>query len=171
MHLYERDCSVQRRHQKIIEVAPSVGIEEKTRLAMYEDAKKIAKHVGYVNAGTVEFMLAPDGQHYFLEVNPRVQVEHTITEEITGVDIVQSQILIATGSSLADIGIQSQEAVRCDGFAIQGRVTSENPEDDFRPDSGRIEAYRTPGGPGIRLDGAIASGGSQLPYYNSLTPI
>ena len=168
VHLYERDCSVQRRHQKIIEVAPSVGIEEKTRLAMYEDAKKIAKHVGYVNAGTVEFMLAPDGQHYFLEVNPRVQVEHTITEEITGVDIVQSQILIATGSSLADIGIQSQEAVRCDGFAIQGRVTSENPEDDFRPDSGRIEAYRTPGGPGIRLDGAIASGGSQLPYYDSL---
>ncbi|QDZ22274.1 pyruvate carboxylase [Chloropicon primus] len=168
VHLYERDCSVQRRHQKIIEVAPSVGIKESTRQAMYADAKKIASHVGYVNAGTVEFMLAPDGSHYFLEVNPRVQVEHTITEEITGIDIVQSQILIATGSSLTDIGIPNQEGVRCDGFAIQGRVTSENPEDDFRPDSGRIEAYRTPGGPGIRLDGAIASGGSQLPYYDSL---
>jgi pyruvate carboxylase len=168
VHLYERDCSVQRRHQKIVETAPSVGIPEETRQAMFEDAKRIAGHVGYVNAGTVEFMLAPDGQHYFLEVNPRVQVEHTVTEEITGVDIVQSQIRIATGSSLADVGIPSQEEVRCDGFAIQGRVTSENPEDDFRPDSGRIEAYRTPGGPGIRLDGAIASGGSQLPYYDSL---
>lgn len=168
VHLFERDCSVQRRHQKIIEVAPSVGIEEGTRLAMYQDAKTIASHVGYANAGTVEFMLAQDGRHYFLEVNPRVQVEHTITEEITGIDIVQSQILIATGSSLPELGIHSQESVTCQGFAIQGRVTSENPEDDFRPDSGRIEAYRTPGGPGIRLDGSIASGGSQLPYYDSL---
>ena len=168
VHLNERDCSVQRRHQKIIEVAPSVGIPEETRQAMFNDAKRIAQHVGYANAGTVEFMLAPDGSYYFLEVNPRVQVEHTITEEITGVDIVQSQIMIASGRTLAEIGIPSQEAVRCDGFAIQGRVTSENPEDDFRPDSGRIEAYRTPGGPGIRLDGAIASGGSQLPYYDSL---
>lgn len=162
------DCSVQRRHQKVVEIAPAVGLAEEVRQKLFADAIKIAKHVGYRNAGTVEFMVAPDGSHYFLEVNPRVQVEHTITEQVTGIDIVQSQIYIASGKSLADLGMESQEKVEVRGYAIQGRVTSEDPEKNFQPDTGRIEAFRVPGGMGIRLDGHITVGSSISPYFDSL---
>jgi len=169
VHLYERDCSVQRRHQKVVEMAPSYGLDEKVRQALFDDAVKLARHVGYRNAGTVEFMVDKQGDYYFLEVNPRVQVEHTVTEEITGVDIVQSQIMIAGGASLADLGLGSQAAVPpINGFSIQCRVTSEDPEQNFQPDSGRLEAYRVPGGPGIRMDGAVTTGNVMSRYYDSL---
>ena len=167
MHLHERDCSVQRRHQKVVEIAPSQGLSDATRESLFADAIRLAQHVGYRNAGTVEFMVAEDGSYYFLEVNPRVQVEHTVTEEVTGVDIVQSQIKIAAGASLADLGL-TQEGVQPRGFAIQARITSEDPEANFQPDSGRIEAFRSPGGLGIRLDGHISSGGFVSPHYDSL---
>ena len=159
VHLYERDCSVQRRHQKVVEMAP----------APMEDAVKLARHCGYRNAGTVEFMVDKHGKHYFLEVNPRIQVEHTVTEEITGIDLVQSQILIAGGASLADLGLGAQDQVPPpNGFAIQCRVTSENPERNFQPDAGRITAYRSAGGPGVRLDGAMAAGNTVSRHYDSL---
>jgi len=169
VHLYERDCSVQRRHQKVIEMAPSTGLSEETRQALYKDAVKLAKHVGYRNAGTVEFMVDKLGKYYFLEVNPRIQVEHCVTEEVTGIDIVQKQILIAGGASLAEIDLADQNAVPpLNGFAIQCRVTSEDPYEKFQPDSGRIEAFRVPGGPGIRLDGAVTTGNVVSQYYDSL---
>ncbi|KAG2437519.1 hypothetical protein HYH02_011162 [Chlamydomonas schloesseri] len=169
VHLYERDCSVQRRHQKVVEVAPAPKLPNSTRKALYDDAVKLARHVGYRNAGTVEFMVDKDGKHYFLEVNPRVQVEHTITEEITGVDIVQSQIKIAGGASLTSLGLGTQADVPpVYGFAIQCRVTSEDPEQNFQPDTGRLEAYRMPGGPGIRMDGAVTTGNVISRYYDSM---
>ncbi|KAI8467848.1 MAG: pyruvate carboxylase [Monoraphidium minutum] len=169
VHLYERDCSVQRRHQKVVEIAPAPALDKKIKEALYSDAVKLAKHVGYRNAGTVEFMVDQAGRHYFLEVNPRVQVEHTVTEEVTGVDIVQTQIKIAGGMSLADLGLGTQADVPpLNGFAIQCRVTSEDPEQNFQPDSGRLEAYRVPGGPGIRLDGAVTTGNVVSRYYDSL---
>eukprot|EP00798_Chlamydomonas_sp_ICE-L_P008825 gene8825-67_t len=159
VHLYERDCSVQRRHQKVVEMAPSIGLAEETRQALFNDAVKLCKHVGYRNAGTVEFMVDKEGKHYFLEVNPRVQVEHTVTEEITGVDIVQSQILIAGGATLQSLGFGCQEEVPpIKGFSIQCRVTSEDPEQNFQPGSRHLEAYRTPGGKGVRIDGTVTSG-------------
>ena len=129
---------------------------------------KLAKHVGYRNAGTVEFMVAQDGRHYFLEVNPRIQVEHTVTEEVTGVDLVQAQLLVASGATLAEVGIASQEAVTVRGYAIQCRVTSEDPSQNFQPDFGRIESYRSPGGYGIRLDGSTTAGSQISPHYDSL---
>ncbi|PRW20525.1 pyruvate carboxylase isoform A [Chlorella sorokiniana] len=169
VHLYERDCSVQRRHQKVVEMAPAPGLDEGLRQALFDDAVKLAKHVGYRNAGTVEFIVDKHGKHYYMETNPRIQVEHTVTEEITGIDLVQSQIRIAGGATLAQLGLGSQADVpKPNGYAIQCRVTSEDPERNFQPDSGRITAYRSPGGHGIRLDGAMAAGNIVSRHYDSL---
>jgi pyruvate carboxylase len=171
VHLYERDCSVQRRHQKVVEVAPSVSIDEDLRKKICDAAVKLMKNVRYVNAGTVEFLVSEDGSYYFIEVNPRVQVEHTITELITGIDIVQTQILITQGNKLHDqlIGIPQQEEISCHGFAIQCRVTTEDPANNFMPDTGKIMAYRTGGGFGVRLDAGNGYQGAVItPYYDSL---
>lgn len=171
VHLYERDCSVQRRFQKVVEVAPSFGLKEETRNQLFEHALKIAKQVQYNNAGTVEFLVDPEENIYFIEVNPRVQVEHTITEEVTGIDIVRTQILIAAGQSLdsPQIFIKSQEDVEVKGFAIQCRVTTEDPENGFKPDYGTVIAYRSAGGFGIRLDaGNVYQGVKISPFFDSL---
>ena len=171
VHLFERDCSLQRRYQKVIEVAPAVSLPEHIKTALYDDAVKIAKAVDYVSAGTVEFLVDKSGQHYFIEMNPRVQVEHTITEFITNVDIVQSQILIAEGHALDGpmINIPSQESVGIHGVAIQCRVTTEDPLNNFSPDIGKITVYRSSGGHGVRLDAGNAFAGAEiLPYYDSL---
>ncbi|MDR0271768.1 MAG: pyruvate carboxylase, partial [Clostridiales bacterium] len=171
VHLYERDCSLQRRYQKVIEIAPSVSLEKDLLQKIYDDAVKIAKEVDYVSAGTVEFLVDNAGKHYFIEMNPRIQVEHTITEIITGIDIVQAQILIAEGQKLSDemIDIPSQDAVRVNGIAIQSRVTTEDPANHFSPDVGKITVYRSSGGHGVRLDaGNCYSGAEILPYYDSL---
>ncbi|MFX3624326.1 MAG: pyruvate carboxylase [Ectobacillus sp.] len=170
IHLYERDCSVQRRHQKVVEVAPSVSLTEDLRNRICDAAVKLAKNVNYINAGTVEF-LVKDDEFYFIEVNPRIQVEHTITEMITGVDIVQSQILIADGYSLHSnkVGIPKQEDIKTHGYAIQSRVTTEDPLNNFMPDTGKIMAYRSGGGFGVRLDtGNSFQGAVITPYYDSL---
>ncbi|WP_197090944.1 pyruvate carboxylase [Bacillus sp. FJAT-27231] len=170
VHLYERDCSVQRRHQKVVEVAPCVSLPEDLRNDICEAAVKLMKNVDYLNAGTVEFLVAGD-QFYFIEVNPRVQVEHTITEMITGIDIVQSQILIAEGHSLHSetVGIPAQKDITIHGYAIQSRVTTEDPLNDFMPDTGKIMAYRSGGGFGVRLDAGNGFQGSIItPYYDSL---
>lgn len=168
MHLFERDCSVQRRHQKVVEIAPALGLKTSVRDALTSDAVKLAKAVGYRNAGTFEFLVDQQGKHYFIEANPRIQVEHTITEEVTGVDLVQSQILIAGGATLADLGL-SQETVSVRGYAIQCRLTTEDPLRAFQPDTGRIEEFRTGSGFGIRLDGGDGYRGSEiLPHYDSL---
>lgn len=171
VHLFERDCSIQRRHQKLIEFCPAISLSEEKRLEICNDAVKLAKHVGYINAGTVEFLVDKDMNHYFIEVNPRIQVEHTVTEEITGLDIVQSQILIAQGYRLDsnEISIKSQEDIHPRGYAIQCRITTEDPVNNFAPDTGRIEVYRTGSGAGIRLDGGNGFTGSIIsPYYDSL---
>lgn len=169
VHLYERDCSVQRRYQKVVEYTPAFSVPEKYRARMYEDALKIAKEVGYVNAGTVEFLVDSDYNHYFIEMNPRIQVEHTITEMVTGIDLVQAQIDIAGGKTLADIGIGKQEDISTRGYAIQCRVTTEDPFHDFAPDTGKITTYRSGGGFGVRLDGGNAFAGAEIsPYYDSL---
>ncbi|ATA59399.1 Pyruvate carboxylase [Geobacillus stearothermophilus] len=170
VHLYERDCSVQRRHQKVVEVAPSVSLSDELRQRICEAAVKLMKSVGYVNAGTVEFLVSGD-EFYFIEVNPRIQVEHTITEMITGIDIVQSQILIADGFSLhsPEVGIPKQEDIRINGYAIQSRVTTEDPLNNFMPDTGKIMAYRSGGGFGVRLDAGNGFQGAVItPYYDSL---
>lgn len=170
VHLYDRDCSVQRRHQKVIEVAPSVSLSESLREKICDAAVKLAKNVEYVNAGTVEFLVAND-EFFFIEVNPRVQVEHTITEMVTGVDIVQTQILIAAGLSLdsSEISIPNQDAITLHGYAIQSRVTTEDPSNNFMPDTGKIMAYRSGGGFGVRLDtGNSFQGAVITPYYDSL---
>eukprot|EP00326_Haptolina_ericina_P033967 CAMPEP_0181237180 /NCGR_PEP_ID=MMETSP1096-20121128/38611_1 /TAXON_ID=156174 ORGANISM="Chrysochromulina ericina, Strain CCMP281" /NCGR_SAMPLE_ID=MMETSP1096 /ASSEMBLY_ACC=CAM_ASM_000453 /LENGTH=1162 /DNA_ID=CAMNT_0023332489 /DNA_START=47 /DNA_END=3535 /DNA_ORIENTATION=+ len=168
-HLFERDCSVQRRHQKVVEVAPSIGLPDATRDALYADAVRICQGAGYVNAGTVEFLVDPKTwNHYFIEVNPRIQVEHTVTEVITGVDLVQSQIRIAAGQKLHEIGL-SQDDVSMRGFAIQARVTTEDPAEDFRPDTGRLQVWRPAEGFGIRLDGGNAYPGAKIsPHYDSM---
>ena len=171
VHLFERDCSIQRRHQKIIEFTPALCIDDKKRQEICEDALSIAKAVDYVNAGTVEFLVDSKGDHYFIEMNPRIQVEHTVTEEVTGIDIVQSQILIAEGYPLSseEIGIKSQEDIRQNGFAIQCRVTTEDPANNFAPDTGTIDVYRSSSGLGIRLDGGNGFTGAVIsPYYDSL---
>lgn len=171
IHLYERDCSVQRRHQKVIEIAPSISLPEKLRQEICAAAVKLMKAVGYISAGTVEFLVTPDQQFYFIEVNPRIQVEHTITEMITGIDIVQAQLHIADGATLGsdDIGIPSQDYIACNGHAIQCRVTTEDPSNQFMPDTGKITAYRSGGGFGVRLDAGNAYTGSVItPYYDSL---
>lgn len=170
VHLYDRDCSVQRRHQKVIEIAPSVSLSESLREKICDAAVKLAKNVDYVNAGTVEFLVAND-EFFFIEVNPRVQVEHTITEMVTGVDIVQTQILIAAGLSLgsSEISIPNQDAITLHGYAIQSRVTTEDPSNNFMPDTGKIMAYRSGGGFGVRLDtGNSFQGAVITPYYDSL---
>lgn len=168
VHLYERDCSVQRRHQKVVELAPAMNLDPEIRRGMLDDAVRLARHVGYKNAGTVEFLLDKSGTYYFIEVNARLQVEHTITEEITGVDLVQSQIHIAEGRTLPELGLR-QENIRSRGCAIQCRVTTEDPSKNFRPDTGRIEVFRSGEGFGIRLDGASAFAGAIIsPYYDSL---
>ena len=171
VHLYERDCSLQRRYQKVVEIAPAVSLPQEVKNALYSDAVKIAKSVDYVSAGTVEFLVDKDNNHYFIEMNPRIQVEHTITEMITGVDIVQAQILIAEGHPLHSpmIEIPSQESVPLNGFAIQSRVTTEDSANNFSPDIGKITVYRTTGGHGVRLDAGNAFLGAEiLPYYDSL---
>ncbi|MEG1311044.1 MAG: pyruvate carboxylase [Peptostreptococcaceae bacterium] len=171
VHLYERDCSVQRRHQKIIEFAPAFSLNEEVRKSICEDAIKIAKYVGYVNAGTLEFLIDNNGKYYFIEMNPRVQVEHTVTEMITGIDIVQSQILIAQGYKLDsdEVNIKSQDDVQLRGYSIQCRITTEDPKNKFMPDIGKIQVYRTGSGNGIRLDGGNGFTGSNIsPYYDSL---
>ncbi len=170
-HLYERDCSVQRRFQKVVEVAPSFGLSGQTKEALYAYALKIGRAVNYNNAGTVEFLVDTDENIYFIEVNPRVQVEHTVTEEITKIDIVRSQILIALDRKLSDpeVGIPEQKDIRKNGFAIQCRVTTEDPSLDFKPDYGRLIAYRSASGMGIRLDAGNAYPGAIIsPYFDSL---
>jgi pyruvate carboxylase len=161
IHLFERDCSVQRRHQKVIEIAPAPNLDPGLRERICADAVKFARHIGYRNAGTVEFLLSRDGRHVFIEMNPRIQVEHTVTEEVTDVDLVQSQLRIASGETLADLGL-SQDTVRLRGAALQCRITTEDPANGFRPDTGLISAYRSPGGAGIRLDGGTVSPGSEI---------
>ena len=171
VHLGERDCSLQRRYQKVVEFAPAWSVPEKTRQALYEDAVKVAKHVGYVSAGTVEFLVDREGNHYFIEMNPRIQVEHTVTEMVTGIDLVRAQILIAEGKPLStpEIGMASQDDLRLNGYAIQCRVTTEDPASNFAPDTGKITSYRSGGGFGIRLDGGNAYTGAVIsPYYDSL---
>lgn len=171
VHLYERDCSVQRRHQKIIEFAPAFSLDPDVRKRICEDAVRIAKHVGYTNAGTLEFLVDKNGDYYFIEMNTRVQVEHTVTEEVTGIDIVQSQILIAEGYKLSDpeINIQSQDDVQVRGYSIQCRITTEDPKKGFMPDTGKIQVYRSGSGSGIRLDGGNGFTGAVIsPYYDSL---
>ena len=169
IHLFERDCSVQRRHQKVVEVAPCVSMSEGQREEICQAAVKLMKHVGYVNAGTVEFLVEGDN-FYFIEVNPRVQVEHTITELITDVDIVMSQLQIAMGKNLhEEIGIPTQDKLRIHGYAIQCRITTEDPLNNFMPDIGKIDTYRSPGGYGIRLDiGNAFAGAVVTPFFDSL---
>ncbi|MDO5695749.1 MAG: pyruvate carboxylase [Eubacteriales bacterium] len=171
VHLFERDCSIQRRHQKVVEFTPAFALPEELRARICEDAIKIAKSVDYSCAGTVEFLLDNKGHHYFIEVNPRIQVEHTVSELTTGIDLVQSQIRVAEGFPLdsEEINIPNQAAVQQRGFAIQCRVTTEDPVNDFAPDTGKIDIYRTSSGFGIRLDGGNGFAGANIsPYYDSL---
>ncbi|MGH3879349.1 MAG: pyruvate carboxylase [Actinophytocola sp.] len=161
LHLFERDCSVQRRHQKVIEIAPAPNLDPELRERICADAVRFARHIGYRNAGTVEFLLDRSGQHVFIEMNPRIQVEHTVTEEVTDVDLVQSQLRIAAGETLTDLGLR-QEEMRTRGAALQCRITTEDPANGFRPDTGIISAYRSPGGAGIRLDGGTAFSGTEI---------
>jgi pyruvate carboxylase len=172
MHLYERDCSVQRRHQKVVEIAPAFSVDPGIRKALADAAVALAKTCGYYNAGTVEFLVDMDsGEWFFIEVNPRVQVEHTVTEMVTGIDIVRTQILVAQGHALhgPEIALPPQNEVPLHGYALQCRVTTEDPANNFVPDYGRIITYRSPAGFGIRLDGASAYSGAVItPYYDSL---
>ncbi|SFO80473.1 pyruvate carboxylase [Amycolatopsis arida] len=161
IHLFERDCSVQRRHQKVIELAPAPNLDPEVRDRICADAVAFAREIGYRNAGTVEFLLDADGNHVFIEMNPRIQVEHTVTEEVTDVDLVQSQLRIAAGATLADLGL-SQEKIYLRGAAMQCRITTEDPANGFRPDTGMISAYRSPGGSGIRLDGGTTFAGTEI---------
>ncbi|MEV0360168.1 pyruvate carboxylase [Nocardia sp. NPDC050697] len=167
MHLFERDCSLQRRHQKVIELAPAPNLDPELRERICADAVAFAREIDYSCAGTVEFLLDERGNHVFIEMNPRIQVEHTVTEEITDVDLVQSQLRIAAGESLADLGL-SQDTVQIRGAALQCRITTEDPANGFRPDTGRITAYRTPGGAGIRLDGGANLGAVIGAYFDSM---
>ncbi|MGI8307882.1 pyruvate carboxylase [Saccharopolyspora hattusasensis] len=161
IHLYERDCSVQRRHQKVIEIAPAPNLDPQLREQICADAVAFARKIGYVNAGTVEFLVDEQGRHVFIEMNPRIQVEHTVTEEVTDADLVQSQLRIAAGETLEDLGM-TQDAIRLRGAALQCRITTEDPANGFRPDTGMISAYRSPGGAGIRLDGGTAFAGTSV---------
>lgn len=170
-HIGERDCSLQRRYQKVVEFAPAFSVDETIREKIRNDAVKIAKSVGYVNAGTLEFLVDSSGEYYFIEMNPRIQVEHTVTEMVSGIDLVRAQILIAEGYPLStpEIGLTCQEDVHIQGYAIQCRVTTEDPANNFAPDNGKITAYRTGGGYGVRLDGGNATTGTVVsPYYDSL---
>lgn len=172
LHLYERDCSVQRRHQKVVEVAPAANLNASIRSELCDAAVKLARKAKYSNAGTVEFLYDVDSRKwYFIEVNPRIQVEHTVTEMVTGIDIVRAQILVAQGHALHDevMSLPKQESIPLYGAALQCRVTTEDPQKSFAPDYGKISTYRSPGGPGIRLDGGTAYAGASIsPYYDSL---
>ncbi|XP_072887693.1 pyruvate carboxylase, mitochondrial-like [Hemitrygon akajei] len=168
IHLYERDCSIQRRHQKVVEIAPAAQLDQQLRDRLTSDAVKLAKRVGYENAGTVEFLIDKHGKHFFIEVNSRLQVEHTVTEEITDVDLVHAQVHVTEGRSLPELGLK-QEGIRINGCAIQCRVTTEDPARGFQPDTGRIEVFRSGEGMGIRLDTASAFQGAVIsPHYDSL---
>ncbi|WP_396931952.1 pyruvate carboxylase [Mycolicibacterium sp.] len=167
MHLYERDCSVQRRHQKVIELAPAPNLDPDLRDQICADAVAFARHIGYTCAGTVEFLLDERGRHVFIEMNPRIQVEHTVTEEITDVDLVSAQLRIASGESLTDLGL-SQATIAPHGAALQCRITTEDPANGFRPDTGRITTYRSPGGAGIRLDGGTHLGAEVAAHFDSM---
>lgn len=172
VHLFERDCSLQRRHQKVIEMAPAPNLDEEIRQALHRDAVAFAKEMGYVNAGTVEFLVDTAGeragQHVFIEMNPRIQVEHTVTEEVTDVDLVAAQLRIAGGATLPELGI-TQESLQVRGFAIQCRITTEDPSNGFRPDTGTITAYRSAGGSGVRLDGGTIYAGAEVsPHFDSM---
>ncbi|MFT4213542.1 MAG: pyruvate carboxylase [Microbacterium sp.] len=172
VHLYERDCSVQRRHQKVIEIAPAPNLDDTVRADLYRYAVAFARSIGYENAGTVEFLLETDGPRagevVFIEMNPRIQVEHTVTEEVTDVDLVQSQMRIAAGETLDELGLH-QEDIQLRGAALQCRITTEDPAQGFRPDTGKITTYRSPGGAGIRLDGGTTAAGSQIsPHFDSM---
>ena len=172
IHLYERDCSIQRRHQKVVELAPAPHISDELRTALTRDAVAFAKSINYTLAGTVEFLLETEGpragRHVFIEMNPRIQVEHTVTEEITGVDLVQAQMRLASGETLADLGL-SQDSIQIMGAAMQCRITTEDPSNGFRPDTGTISAYRSAAGAGIRLDGGTAATGATIsPHFDSL---
>jgi pyruvate carboxylase len=172
IHLHERDCSIQRRNQKVVEIAPAPLLDDALRQQLFRDAVAFAKEIGYQNAGTVEFLIdtvGPNaGKHVFIEMNPRIQVEHTVTEEVTDVDLVQSQLRIAAGESLADLGL-TQESIKPHGFALQCRITTEDPAAGFRPDTGMITTYRSPGGAGIRLDGGTVTTGAEVsPHFDSM---
>ncbi|RIS40293.1 pyruvate carboxylase [Mycobacteroides abscessus] len=167
IHLYERDCSVQRRHQKVIELAPAPNLPPELREKICSDAVAFARHIGYSCAGTVEFLLDERGHHVFIEMNPRIQVEHTVTEEITDVDLVASQLRIASGETLDDLGLH-QDSITPRGAALQCRITTEDPANGFRPDTGRITAYRSPGGAGIRLDGGTTLGAEVGAHFDSM---
>ena len=168
VHLYERDCSVQRRHQKVLEMAPAPNLDPKLRDRLCEEAVRFGGAVGYMNAGTVEFLVGEDGEHAFIEMNPRIQVEHTVTEETTDVDIVHAQLRIAGGETLSELDLLQQN-IRQRGVALQCRVTTEDPAQGFRPDTGRVTAYRSPGGAGIRVDDAGTYAGAEVsPYFDSL---
>src|SRR5690606_26727369 len=172
VHMFERDCSVQRRHQKVIEIAPAPNLDDQTRSDLHRHAIAFARSIGYQNAGTVEFLLETTGpragEAVFIEMNPRIQVEHTVTEEVTDVDLVRAQMQIASGETLADLGLE-QEDIQLRGAALQCRITTEDPTQGFRPDTGKITTYRSPGGAGIRLDGGTTAAGSQIsPYFDSM---
>ncbi|MGH3967469.1 MAG: pyruvate carboxylase, partial [Mycobacterium sp.] len=167
IHLFERDCSVQRRHQKVIELAPAPNLDPALREQICAGAVAFARHIGYSCAGTVEFLLVERGEHVFIEMNPRIQVEHTVTEEITDVDLVSSQLRIAAGETLGDLGLR-QETIAPHGAALQCRITTEDPANGFRPDTGRISAYRSPGGAGIRLDGSTNLGAEISAHFDSM---
>ncbi|WP_374063943.1 pyruvate carboxylase [Corynebacterium belfantii] len=167
IHLYERDCSLQRRHQKVVEIAPAQHLAPSLREKICADAVAFARHIDYQGAGTVEFLVDEEGNHVFIEMNPRIQVEHTVTEEVTQVDLVKSQIMIASGATLEDLGLR-QEDIHTEGAALQCRITTEDPNNGFRPDTGTITAYRSPGGAGVRLDGAAMLGGEITPNFDSM---
>ncbi|PKX93031.1 putative pyruvate carboxylase [Aspergillus novofumigatus IBT 16806] len=168
IHLFERDCSVQRRHQKVVEIAPAKDLPTEVRDRILADAVKLAKSVNYRNAGTAEFLVDQQNRYYFIEINPRIQVEHTITEEITGIDIVAAQIQIAAGATLEQLGL-TQDRISTRGFAIQCRITTEDPANGFRPDTGKLEVYRSAGGNGVRLDGGNGFAGAIItPHYDSM---
>ena len=167
VHLYERDCSLQRRHQKVIEIAPAQNLDPGVRDRICADAVAFARHIGYVNAGTVEFLLDERGQHVFIEMNPRIQVEHTVTEQVTGRDLVIAQLRVAAGMTLSEMDLE-QEQIHVDGAALQCRVTTEDPANGFRPDTGVISAYRSPGGPGVRLDGGTHVAAEVSPHFDSM---
>jgi pyruvate carboxylase len=167
MHLFERDCSVQRRHQKVIELAPAPNLPDELRQRICADAVAFARQINYSYAGTVEFLLDERGHYVFIEMNPRIQVEHTVTEEITDVDLVASQLRIADGETLEDLGL-SQDSLQVHGAAMQCRITTEDPANGFRPDTGRITGYRSPGGAGIRLDGGSHLGAEISAHFDSM---
>jgi pyruvate carboxylase len=167
VHLFERDCSVQRRHQKVVEIAPAPNLDPELRERICTDAVRFGREVGYRNAGTVEFLLDEQGRYVFIEMNPRIQVEHTVTEEVTSIDLVQAQLRIAGGESLSDLGL-AQDSIAVNGAALQCRITTEDPAQGFRPDTGQIAAYRSPGGAGVRLDGAAYAGAEISPHFDSM---